>query len=169
MNWTPSKKPIFLTALSLFALLFVSSFYKNQSARWGQVLLDSLTESQKRQTENALKGLKIHPELEITLFASEPMLQNPTNIDVDAQGRVWVVEAYNYRPNINGNPTNPQGDKVLILEDTNGDGKADSRKIFYQSPKLNAPLGIAVLDSMVIVSQSPYIWRMFDDTVCFKF
>lgn len=163
MNWTPSKKPIFLTALSLFALLFVSSFYKNQSARWGQVLLDSLTESQKRQTENALKGLKIHPELEITLFASEPMLQNPTNIDVDAQGRVWVVEAYNYRPNINGNPTNPQGDKVLILEDTNGDGKADSRKIFYQSPELNAPLGIAVLDSMVIVSQSPYIWRMFDD------
>ncbi|AWL09758.1 c-type cytochrome [Aquirufa nivalisilvae] len=163
MNLTSSKKPFLFTALSLFALLFASSFYKNQSARWGQVLLDSLTESQKRQSENALKGLKIHPELEITLFASEPMLQNPTNIDVDAQGRVWVVEAYNYRPNINGNPTNSQGDKVLILEDTNGDGKADSRKIFYQSPELNAPLGIAVLDSMVIVSQSPYIWRMFDD------
>lgn len=163
MNWTSSKKPIFLTAISLFALLFASSFYKNQSARWGQTLLDSLTESQKRQTENALKGLKIHPELEITLFASEPMLQNPTNIDVDAQGRVWVVEAYNYRPNINGNPTNSLGDRVLILEDTNGDGKADSRKIFYQSPELNAPLGIAVLDSMVIVSQSPYIWKMFDD------
>ena len=96
-------------------------------------------------------------------FASEPMLINPTNIDVDSKGRVWVLEAYNYRPGINGNPTNPQGDRILILEDTNGDGQADSRKIFYQSPEINAPLGIAVLDSMVIVSQSPYIWKMFDD------
>lgn len=164
MKLTLLKKPVFYSATSLLAIFIAfSSFNKNQSARWGQVLLDSLNESQKRLSENALKGLKIHPELEITLFASEPMLQNPTNMDIDAQGRIWVVEAYNYRPNINGNPTNSQGDRVLILEDTNGDGKADSRKIFYQSPELNAPLGIAVLDSMVIISQSPYIWKMFDD------
>jgi putative membrane-bound dehydrogenase-like protein len=91
------------------------------------------------------------------------MLINPTNIDVDSKGRVWVLEAYNYRPGINGNPTNPQGDRIVILEDTDGDGQADNRKIFYQSPEINSPLGIAVLDSMVIVSQSPYIWRMFDD------
>lgn len=107
--------------------------------------------------------LQVAAGLEVKPFASEPMLINPTNIDVDSKGRVWVLEAYNYRPGINGNPTNPQGDRILILEDTNGDGQADSRKIFYQSPELNAPLGIAVLDSMVIVSQSPYIWKMFDD------
>jgi putative membrane-bound dehydrogenase-like protein len=107
--------------------------------------------------------LQVPDGLEVTPFASEPMLINPTNIDVDSKGRIWVLEAYNYRPGINGNPTNPQGDRILILEDTNGDGQADSRKIFYQSPEINAPLGIAVLDSMVIVSQSPYIWKMFDD------
>lgn len=107
--------------------------------------------------------LQVPEGLEVKPFASEPMLINPTNIDVDSKGRVWVLEAYNYRPGINGNPTNPQGDRILILEDTNGDGLADSRKIFYQSPEINAPLGIAVLDSMVIVSQSPYIWKMFDD------
>jgi putative membrane-bound dehydrogenase-like protein len=107
--------------------------------------------------------LQVPEGLEVKLFAAEPMLINPTNIDVDSKGRVWVLEAYNYRPGINGNPTNPQGDRILILEDTNGDGQADSRKVFYQSPEINAPLGIAVLDSMVIVSQSPYIWKMFDD------
>jgi putative membrane-bound dehydrogenase-like protein len=107
--------------------------------------------------------LQVPEGLELKPFAVEPMLINPTNIDVDSKGRVWVLEAYNYRPGINGNPTNPQGDRIIILEDTNGDGQADSRKVFYQSPELNAPLGIAVLDSMVIVSQSPYIWKMFDD------
>ena len=107
--------------------------------------------------------LQVPEGLEVKPFASEPMLINPTNIDVDSKGRVWVLEAYNYRPGINGNPTNPQGDRIVILEDTDGDGQADSRKVFYQSPELNSPLGIAVLDSMVIVSQSPYIWRMFDD------
>ncbi len=113
--------------------------------------------------QTKVSTLQVPEGLEVKPFASEPMLINPTNIDVDSKGRVWVLEAYNYRPGINGNPTNPQGDRIIILEDTNGDGQADSRKVFYQSPELNAPLGIAVLDSMVIVSQSPYIWKMFDD------
>ncbi|MEN9296664.1 MAG: hypothetical protein RJA42_933, partial [Bacteroidota bacterium] len=90
--------------------------------------------------------LQVPEGLEVKPFASEPMLINPTNIDVDSKGRVWVLEAYNYRPGINGNPTNPQGDRIVILEDTDGDGQADSRKVFYQSPELNSPLGIAVLD-----------------------
>ena len=43
------------------------------------------------------------PGLEATLFASEPMLTNPTNIDIDHRGRVWVCEVVNYRGN-NGQP-----------------------------------------------------------------
>jgi hypothetical protein len=73
------------------------------------------------------------------------MLKNPTNIDVDERGRVWVTEAYNYRPDINGNPTDPKGDRIMILEDTNGDGKADTAKVFYEGAEINAPLGVCVL------------------------
>ncbi|MFI5154485.1 MAG: PVC-type heme-binding CxxCH protein, partial [Chitinophagales bacterium] len=94
---------------------------------------------------------------------TEPMLKNPTNIDVDERGRVWVTEAYNYRPAINGNPTNPNGDRIMILEDTNGDGRADTAKVFYQGPEINAPLGICVLGNKVLISQSPYVWIFYDD------
>ena len=93
---------------------------------------DSLIEVEKHLPENALKGLVVADELEIKKFATEPMLQNPTNIDVDERGRIWVTEAYNYRPAISGNPTNPKGDRIMILEDIDGDGNADTSKIFYQ-------------------------------------
>ena len=124
---------------------------------------DSLTEEQKHLPENALKGLSIADGLEVHAFATEPMLKNPTNIDVDERGRVWVSEAYNYRPAINGNPTNALGDRIMILEDNDGDGKADTAKVFYQGPEINAPLGICVLGNKVIVSQSPYVWVFYDD------
>jgi putative membrane-bound dehydrogenase-like protein len=162
------KSSTHLRYLGVIFLLFIISittfsFQFNQGNSWANILLDSLNENTIRLPENGLKGLQLHPEIEITTFATEPMLQNPTNMDIDAQGRIWIVEAYNYRPNINGNPTKSEGDRILILSDSDGDGKADTQKIFYQSKELNAPLGIAVLDSMVIVSQSPYIWKMFDD------
>lgn len=124
---------------------------------------DSLTEEEKHLPENALKGLEIAEGLEVKAMAVEPMLRNPTNIDVDERGRVWVTEAYNYRPGINGNPTNPEGDRIMILEDTNGDAVMDTGKIFYQGPEINAPLGVCVLGNRVLVSQSPYIWAFYDD------
>ena len=124
---------------------------------------DSLSEVQKHLPENALKNLTIADGLEVQAMATEPMLQNPTNIDVDERGRVWVCEAYNYRPGINGNPTNALGDRIMILEDKDGDGKADTAKVFYQGPEINAPLGICVLGNKAIISQSPYVWIFYDD------
>ncbi|TDE13399.1 dehydrogenase [Dyadobacter psychrotolerans] len=122
-----------------------------------------LTEGEKRFSINAVAGLRVAEGLEATLFASEPNLTNPTNIDVDHRGRVWVLEGYNYRPAVNGKSELGVGDRILILEDKDGDGKADVTKIFYQGPELNAPLGIWVMGNKAIVSQSPYVW-LFTDT-----
>jgi len=97
--------------------------------------------------------------LEATLFASEPMVVNPTNIDIDARGRVWVAEAANYRGHQN---LRPEGDRIVILEDSDGDGKADLAKTFYQDPAINAPLGLLVLGNRVIVSCSPNVFVLTD-------
>ena len=124
---------------------------------------DSLSEEEKRLPENAIKGLKVADGLRIQLFASEPVMTNPTNIDVDDKGRVWVCEAFNYRPAITGSATKKEGDRILILEDTNGDGISDKSTVFYQGPEIESPLGIWVMGNKVIVSQSPYVWLFTDE------
>lgn len=100
--------------------------------------------------------LVLPDDLEATLWAESPQFFNPTNIDVDNKGRIWVTEAVNYR-DFNNKPErhHPQGDRVMILEDTDGDGKADNSKVFVQDKDLVAPLGIAVIGNKVIVSCAP--------------
>ena len=126
-------------------------------------LFANLSDDDKHDPKYAVGSLNVAPGLEATLFAAEPMLTNPTNIDVDARGRVWVCEAYNYRPAVNGNPTHKEGDRIVILEDTNGDGKADVSKVFYQDPSIESPLGIWVQGNKVIVSDSPNVWVLTDE------
>lgn len=122
------------------------------------------TDDEKRDPKNAVAGLQTANGLETKLFASEPMLVNPTNVDVDEKGRVWVCEAYNYRSELNpSNPKKSQGDRILILEDTNGDGQADNSKVYYQGTDVNAALGIHVIGNKVIVSCSPNVF-LFTDT-----
>ncbi len=103
-------------------------------------------------------GLFLPDDLQATLWAESPMLYNPTNMDVDSKGRIWVTEAVNYR-NYNNDSTkyfhHPKGDRVMILEDTDQDGRADTSKIFVQDRDLLSPLGIAVIGNKVLVSCSP--------------
>jgi putative membrane-bound dehydrogenase-like protein len=91
-------------------------------------------------------------DLEVTLWARSPLFRNPSNMDIDAQGRIWVTEAYNYRRHIGKDPA---GDRVMVIEDTDGDGKADTSSVFVQEPSLLAPLGIAVIDNKIVVSCAP--------------
>ncbi len=73
----------------------------------------------------------------VTLFAGEPDVQQPIGFCFDDRGRLWVAEAYNYP--VHG--TKP-GDRIVIFEDSDGDGKFDKRKVFYD--QLNYVTGIEV-------------------------
>lgn len=122
-----------------------------------------LEEPAKRLPENAVYGMEVADGCEVTLFASEPMLINPTNMHIDERGRVWVCEALNYRNTHNPeNPERKQGDRILILEDTDGDAKADKSTVFYQGTDVNAALGIWAVDNKAIVSCSPYVFLLSD-------
>lgn len=101
----------------------------------------------------------ILPEgFEVNLWAKAPMFYNPTNIDIDARGRIWVAEAVNYR-GFNNKGRKPvwheAGDRIMVLEDTDGDGAADKSWAFVQDKDLVSPLGVAVFGNRVVVSCSP--------------
>ena len=102
--------------------------------------------------------LIVPDDLKATLWAESPEFYNPTNMDVDLRGRIWVTEATNYR-NFNNDSTkflhHPKGDRVMILEDTDGDGKCDKSTLFVEDHDLVSPLGIAVIGNKIIVSCAP--------------
>ena len=67
-----------------------------------------------------------------------------------------MLEGVNYRrtlPGMIAKDDRPAGDRIVILEDTDGDGKSDKTKVFAQDLSLRTPLGIAVLGDRVIVSK----------------
>ena len=110
------------------------------------------------------KALVVPADLEATLFAAEPLLSSPTNIDIDARGRVWVCEVMNYRGRKDHRPA---GDRILVLEDTDGDGSAETSRVFYQGRDVDSALGICVIGDgpgrKVIVSCAPDVWVFHDD------
>ena len=113
-----------------------------------------------RDPSEAVSGLDVHSELTVTLAASEPTLKSLTNLDIDARGRVWVCEVVNYRRH---SGERPEGDRILILEDTNGDGVMDTSKVFYQGKDIDSALGLCVLGKRVLVSAAPYVLEFTDE------
>jgi len=92
--------------------------------------------------------------LEVKLWAASPLLHNPTSIDTDKDGRLWIAEGVDY--GAKHYQTQPGGDRIVVI-DTDGDGVADKSWTFVQDPALRAPLGIAVIDNQVIVSMAPQL------------
>jgi putative membrane-bound dehydrogenase-like protein len=103
-------------------------------------------------TQIPLDLFQVPDGLEVTLWAASPMLHNPTNIDIDRDGRIWVAEGVRYRSH---HARRPEGDRIVVLQDTDADGKADSTHTFVQETGFIAPLGISVIDNKIVVAQPP--------------
>ena len=120
-----------------------------------------------RDPLDAVKGLDVADGLEATLFASEASgLLSPADIDVDHLGRVWVCEVVNYR---HRNGERKEGDRILVVEDTNGDGVSDKQTVFFQGHEVDSALGIGVFPTpsgkgtRVFVSCAPNVWVFTDE------
>ncbi len=105
-----------------------------------------------RDLEVAKSQFVLQEGYQIELFASELdfPLANPVSITFDAKGRLWVATMPSYPHYTPGNPPN---DKLLVLEDTDGDGKADTHTVFADS--LYLPLGFELGDGGVYLTQAP--------------
>jgi putative membrane-bound dehydrogenase-like protein len=111
----------------------------------------------------SVEQLKVAEGLGVALFACEPMVRNPTDMDIDEKGRVWITEGVNYRSSFQKwGVLQSAGDRIVILEDSNRDGAADKETVFYQDPTINSALGICVLGNKVIVSSSPHVFVLTD-------
>ncbi|MDP1799455.1 MAG: NPCBM/NEW2 domain-containing protein, partial [Planctomycetaceae bacterium] len=116
-----------------------------------------------RELDDAVSQLEVAPGLEVKLFAGEPTLLSPSNIDIDHLGRVWVCEVVNYRRFANkDHKDREEGDRILVLEDTNGDGTADKTTVFYQGRDVDSAHGICVLGDRVIISCGDSVFSLYD-------
>jgi putative heme-binding domain-containing protein len=95
------------------------------------------------------KTFVVAPGFEVNLFAADPLLAKPIQMNWDPQGRLWVASSEVY-PQIK--PGEKANDKVLILEDTDGDGKADKTTVFADG--LLIPTGIEPGDGGAYVANS---------------
>lgn len=134
--------------------------------------------------EKAAEKLEVHPEFNISLVASEPLINKAMNVDWDEKGRLWVVETPEY-PNgrrlQNTDPWKDAGslypgktdrepqDKISWLEDTDGDGVMDKKHVF--ADKLELCTSFCFYKNGVIACAAPDIWFLEDTTgkgVCDK-
>ena len=110
--------------------------------------------------EEAIGQMTVGKDLEVNLFASEqefPELAKPVQMSFDAKGRLWVACWPTYP---HWKPKETMNDKLLILEDTDGDGKAD-RKIVW-ADGLHCPTGFEFANGGVLIAQAPDLMFLKD-------
>ena len=102
--------------------------------------------------KEAAKAMTLPEGFKITLAASEPDVVRPISFTLDTRGRLWVVEAHTYPVPA---PEGQGKDRILIFEDTNGDGTLDKRKVSTEG--LNLVSGIEVGMGGVWLGAAPYL------------
>jgi hypothetical protein len=105
---------------------------------------------------DALKTFKVESGFHVEKFLSEPDVESPVAMEVDENGRVYVVEDRGYPLSTD----NPLG-RVKMIEDTNGDGIPDRVTIF--ADKLVMPTGVMRWKKGILVTDAPNVWY-FEDT-----
>ena len=100
----------------------------------------------------AVKAMRVPKGFSVRLAAAEPAVVRPIAFALDDRGRLWVAEAHNYPVRA---PEGQGKDRILIFEDTNSDGRLDSRKVFIEN--LNLVSGIEVGFGGVWVGAAPYL------------
>ena len=109
----------------------------------------------------AVKTFYLPPGYRMELVASEPLVQNPTAIDWDPGGRLWVVEMTGFVRDLEAPEPNldPTG-RVVVLEDTNRDGRMDKRTVF--ADRLILPRAVKVLERGVLVGEPGTLYWLRD-------
>ncbi len=149
-----------LVVYSTFFILMVSACSINEQGTPKELeeqLAKHIRTTEALTPDKEKAAFTLPPGFEIQLFASEPDIGKPMNMAFDAQGRMWVTQSNEYPfPDTTGNTK----DKISILEDTDGDGRADKFTVFADS--LNIPIGITTVADGAIAYSIPSIYHFID-------
>ena len=148
-------------------LTFISLVLLSATTAGGQET-DGISKKNLANSDTSLMGnhdpgveqanFSLAPGYEVNLFAAEPMLANPVHMTWDARGRLWVACSWAY-PQLK--PGDKANDKIIILEDSDNDGRADKSTVFADG--LYMPTGIALANGGCYVAQTPDVF-FFRDT-----
>ncbi len=104
----------------------------------------------------ALKTFRLQAGFRIELVAAEPLVQMPVAMQFDTRGRIWVVEMRGYMPNADGVGEDQPSGRIVVLDDTNGDGRMDKSTVFLDG--LVMPRALCLVQDGVLVAEPPRLW-----------
>lgn len=113
-----------------------------------------------RTVEEEMKTFKIAPGFRIEVVATEPLVQEPVAMQFAPDGKLWVVEMRAYMMDVDGTGENDLIGDIVVLEDTNKDGRYDTRTVFLD--KLDSPRAVSLVDGGALVAAPPYLWYYKD-------
>src|SRR4051812_21684276 len=110
--------------------------------------------------EEEMKTFSVAPGFHVELVAADPLVHNPVAMAFGPDGRLWVVEMSAFMPNPDGIGEDAKVGTVVVLEDTDGDGRMDKRKVFVDG--LVMPRAFALVGDGVLVGEPPHLWYCRD-------
>ncbi|MEK0446820.1 MAG: hypothetical protein RLZZ399_2141 [Verrucomicrobiota bacterium] len=102
--------------------------------------------------KGSMERIQVPADMHLELFADAPQIGKPIAMAWDARGRCWVAVTSDYPHGVN--PSGPGNDKIIICEDTDGDGRADRFTVFAEG--LNIPTGLCFVNGGLMVAQPPH-------------
>ena len=103
-----------------------------------------------------LKSFRVPAGFQVELVAAEPLVHSPVQAQFDHRGRLWVVEMSGYMPNPEGTGEQEPTGSIVILEDTDGDGRMDKRTVFLD--RLVMPRSVMLVGGGALVAEPPKVW-----------
>ncbi len=100
--------------------------------------------------DKALDSFKVAPGFKLELVAAEPLVEDPVQIAFDPAGRLWAVEMRGYMPDVDGKGEEAPVGRLVVLEDTDGDGRMDKQSVFLD--KLVLPRALAFAGDGVLLT-----------------
>ena len=104
----------------------------------------------------SLKSFKLQPGFRIEVVAAEPLVTMPVAAQWDGNGKLWVLEMNGFMPNPEGKGEDEPVGKIVMLEDTDSNGKMDKRHVIID--KLVMARAFLVLHDGVLVAEPPMLW-----------